>query len=202
MNTLNKKTINDPVLGKITIRKNKRSRRIRIALEANGDAIITIPWRLSYDDAVDLARTKSEWLASQRTKIKVILNNWESLVESKKLTRSTAKKNLAVRLNELAEQHNYKYAKASFRLQKGRWGSCSATNNISLNLCLAFLPDHLCDYVILHELVHTKHKNHGPNFWKELDTCINGLARKHDRELKKYKPNQNIFEKNENEKTQ
>ena len=51
---------------------------------------------------------------------------------------------------------------------KSRWGSCSYNNNISLNLWMMFLPKNLKDYIILHELVHIKIKNHSKEFWIEL----------------------------------
>ena len=55
---------------------------------------------------------------------------------------------------------------------KTRWGSCSAQNNISINVGLIALSDELRDYVILHELVHTKIKNHSKEFWKALELII------------------------------
>lgn len=55
------------------------------------------------------------------------------------------------------------------REQRTRWGSCSGKNNISLNVKLVLLPEELIDYVILHELVHTRIHNHGKKFWDELD---------------------------------
>ena len=57
----------------------------------------------------------------------------------------------------------------SIREQSTRWGSCSHKNNISLNLKLILLPKELVDYVMLHELVHTRIHNHSKNFWAELD---------------------------------
>ncbi|MEA3348593.1 MAG: M48 family metallopeptidase, partial [Pseudomonadota bacterium] len=68
------------------------------------------------------------------------------------------------------------------RNQKTRWGSCSAKNNISLNIKLALLPDQLRDLVLVHELIHTKIKNHGPNFWQKLEK-IYPQARKLDQQV-------------------
>ena len=71
------------------------------------------------------------------------------------------------------------------RNSKTRWGSCSYENNINLNLHLMRLPNHLIDYVILHELVHTKIKNHSKDFWNLLDV-VTGNAKNLDRELKNH----------------
>jgi len=92
---------------------------------------------------------------------------------------------LPERLDFLARRHGFSYRKVSIRENRSRWGSCSGKDHISLNLHLMRLPDHLIDYVLLHELLHTVHRNHGPLFWAELDRLTGG-ARKLDRELKKY----------------
>ena len=65
------------------------------------------------------------------------------------------------------------------------WGSCSRKNNISINLTLLFLPSDLLDYVIIHELAHTKIRNHSPSFWKLVQAIIPDYKEK-KRELRKY----------------
>lgn len=100
--------------------------------------------------------------------------------------RIEAKKHLPVRLGYFAQLHNFKYNKVFIKNLKSRWGSCSNVNNINLNLHLMRLPDHLIDYVILHELCHTIEKNHGPNFWRLLDSVTNNRAKSLAHEMKKY----------------
>lgn len=53
-----------------------------------------------------------------------------------------------------------------------RWGSCTPSNNIHINIHAVRLPYTLIDYLIVHELVHTKHKNHSKEFWAELSKHI------------------------------
>lgn len=100
--------------------------------------------------------------------------------------RLEAKKYLPERVAYWARQFNLSYQKVVIKNAKTRWGSCSATNNINLSLHLMRLPQHLCDYVILHELAHTVEKNHGPRFWALLDQ-LSGDARGLDRQLKDYR---------------
>jgi predicted metal-dependent hydrolase len=99
--------------------------------------------------------------------------------------RIEAKNHLPLRVKELAAKHGFKYAGVYVKNAGTRWGSCSSSNNINLNVQLMRLPQHLTDYVILHELAHTVQKNHGKDFWALLEK-VTGNARGLDRQLKKF----------------
>ena len=94
-----------------------------------------------------------------------------------------AKVILKNRLKELSDIYGFKYNRVFIRNQKTRWGSCSGKNNISLNINLVRVSNELQDYVILHELVHTKIKNHSIRFWKDLDKYV-GDGKKYAKLLK------------------
>ncbi len=94
-----------------------------------------------------------------------------------------AKRQLPAILAALAEKHSLPYTRLTIRRMRTRWGSCSAKNNISLNSGLIFLPDPLIEYVCLHELVHTVHKNHSRHFWAALESILPG-AMEHRKELR------------------
>ncbi|MCK5461638.1 MAG: M48 family metallopeptidase [Bacteroidales bacterium] len=100
--------------------------------------------------------------------------------------RKEAKKYLPVRLNELSRKHQLPYNRVIIKNNKSRWGSCSQKDNINLSLHLMRLPDHLIDYILLHELAHTLHKNHGRQFWKSMEKiCPN--AKSLDKEMRGYR---------------
>lgn len=101
--------------------------------------------------------------------------------------RKEAKEYLPDKVKELSEKFGFKFNKLTFKNVKTRWGSCSRKNNINLSIHLMRLPDHLIDYVILHELVHTVHHNHSSEFWKMLNTITSGASKILDREFKKYR---------------
>ena len=100
--------------------------------------------------------------------------------------REEAKEYLPQRTEQLAAEHGFLYCGVAVKNISSRWGSCSAKNNINLNIHLIRLPQHLSDYVILHELNHTIHKNHGPFFWQNLNKITGGKAKQLDKEMKRY----------------
>jgi predicted metal-dependent hydrolase len=104
------------------------------------------------------------------------------------ILRWEAKKYLPGRLAELAVKNGFLFGKVSVRNNTSNWGSCSGKNNISLNLHLMKLPDPLIDLILLHELVHTRVKNHGPEFWKMLNAVTGNQAKNLSKEVKKYSP--------------
>lgn len=100
--------------------------------------------------------------------------------------RFEASKILPSRLSELAKKHGFQFNRLSIRNNKRNWGSCSSKNNISLNLQMMKLPDDLIEYILLHELVHTLIKNHGPQFWAKLDELTNFRARELSKQVRKF----------------
>lgn len=89
---------------------------------------------------------------------------------------------LPSRVEELARLHGFTYERVAVKNLRSRWGSCSLRGIVNLNLQLMRLPDRLVDYVILHELAHTRVRNHGREFWDLLGGVV-GNARELDREL-------------------
>lgn len=102
-----------------------------------------------------------------------------------KALRSEAKEYLPEQTAKLAAKFNFTYNKIFIKNNKTLWGSCSGKNNINLNLHLMLLPNHLIDYVIIHELCHTVEKNHGKGFWNLMNTIL-GDAKLFSKELKQH----------------
>jgi predicted metal-dependent hydrolase len=86
--------------------------------------------------------------------------------------RKEAEQLLPYRLRQLAERDDFTYKSVAVKQLKSRWGSCSSQQDIVLNLYLMQLPWHLIDYVLFHELTHTKVMHHGPAFWRELEQHV------------------------------
>lgn len=81
-----------------------------------------------------------------------------------KLLKSDAEQQLPNRLKELAKKYNFSYHFGKINTAKHRWGSCSSTKTINLSCFLLLLPPELVDFVLVHELCHTREMNHGERF--------------------------------------
>ncbi|MEN8192545.1 MAG: SprT family zinc-dependent metalloprotease [Bacteroidota bacterium] len=99
-----------------------------------------------------------------------------------------AKEYLPLRVDHLSKKFGLDYHQVFCKNLKSRWGSCSVRNNINLNIHLMRLPDELIDYVILHELCHTVHKNHSKRYWNKLESIL-PKAKYVDKKLRDYSIN-------------
>ncbi|HHT23682.1 MAG TPA: M48 family metallopeptidase [Bacteroidales bacterium] len=100
--------------------------------------------------------------------------------------RKEAKRILPYRTYELAKKYGFIFSDVKIQSSKTRWGSCNQKKIINFSFYLLLLPQHLIDYVILHELCHTKEMNHSPKFWEWMDKVTDGKAENMRNELKKY----------------
>ena len=101
-----------------------------------------------------------------------------------KVMRQEAIRILPERLAVLACRHGFQYSGMTVRQTKTRWGSCSSKKRINLSASLMLLPDHLIDYVLLHELCHTVEMNHSERFWSLMNKVTTGNAQNLRKELK------------------
>lgn len=98
---------------------------------------------------------------------------WRACVRA---LRKEAEDELPGRIRRLAAKHGFDFRSVEVKQLKSRWGSCNHRKEIVLNCYLMQLPDHLIDYVLIHELVHTRILAHGPRFWSEMERHIPSLA--------------------------
>jgi predicted metal-dependent hydrolase len=157
-------------IGPVLMEHSKRAKRLVISIRPTRGIRVAVPGNISLKEALEFVHLKLQWIQKHMEKIKQHKNQQRALANSiGTIDRIKAKKRLLERLSHLAEKYGFTYNNVYTRNQKTRWGSCSRRNNISLNMKLILLPQELRDYVILHELVHTKIHNHSKKFWIELD---------------------------------
>jgi len=174
-------------IGEVLLEKSRRAKHMNLSIRPFKGARVAVPRGVSFDTAEEFVISKTGWIKKHLEKMAAIEKRAAALDISRPIDRGKAKKYLVDRLDELSRQHGFKYHKVFVKNQKTRWGSCSDKNNINLNVNLVRLPDPLVDYVLLHELVHTKIKNHGNRFWDELAKFVED-AKDLDKELKRYTP--------------
>ena len=177
--------LRDKELGEIVVRKNHLSKSIRFSVSPSGRLAMSVPYHTP-DFLV------KRYLAANRTSIKAKLplkdpSTQRARDANKKLLAKKAKDYLPYRLAYLAKTHGYKYIKCRLSHAGTRWGSCSTSGTISLNIGLMKLPVYLRDYVILHELAHTKHMDHSPAFWAAV-AATDPSYRRHRKALHLYSP--------------
>lgn len=135
-------------------------------------------------EAVDLAAFSERWSVALRPapqrRVRVRIEGGEIVISGdvgdpaaciaalRRWRDTIAKTRLPLLLEEISSAVGISYGRASVRGQRTRWASCSGRGTISLNRNLIFLPRHLVEYVILHELAHTLEPNHSPRFWALL----------------------------------
>jgi predicted metal-dependent hydrolase len=83
--------------------------------------------------------------------------------------RQIAIRRLVPRVHELAAEHGLEVTRVTVRNQRSRWGSCSRTGAIALNFRLVQMPPHICEYVLLHELMHLRQPNHSRRYWRLVE---------------------------------
>lgn len=152
-----------------------RSRRKTLSLFVDEDARLTIraPFYLGQKYIEKFILEKESWIKKKQSKMRERIENRERFNElmdepTIKNIKKRAKQQLMCRLVELSEKFDYPFAKMRLSGAKMRWGSCSHKNTISLNWKVMLAPPQVIDYLIIHELAHTKHKNHKSDFWNAV----------------------------------
>lgn len=160
-------------IGRVGLKRNHRARHLNLTVKPFTGVQVTLPPGIPLSQAEKFVVSKKGWIAKhieQVREMEVKRMQAADLIDG--IDSSEAAETLVRELNKLADRHDFRVRRITVRKQKTRWGSCSADNNISLNINLVHLPPKLLRYVLLHELLHTRIKNHGRKFWHELDRLI------------------------------
>jgi predicted metal-dependent hydrolase len=165
--------INDPQIGEVLLKKSTKARRISIRVHPVKGVTVSVPHIVPYMAAEAFFKLKRGWIletmASQKEKFKDVRQPSQEVVDQ---LRRDAKACLPVRLAELAARYGFTYNKVTIKHNSTNWGSCSVRNNINLNLNIMRLPKVLQDYILLHELCHLRHHDHGHAFHLLLEHVL------------------------------
>ena len=157
------------------IRSKRRSMAIQI--RTDGSVVVRVPMHASDRAIKRFVSAHARWIADNRGQMferrKKLADNpydipaWESLSAADK---KIAKQKIMEHVDYFARRMEIDYGSISMRNQKSRWGSCSSKGNLNFNYRLAYLPEELLDYVVVHELAHRRHMDHSAAFWEEVET--------------------------------
>jgi predicted metal-dependent hydrolase len=163
----------DPVLVFV---RHPKARRYIIRVADDGTVRVTVPRWGSKREAAAFAAQQQAWIETQRARAarereRRTSNEGPSETTDERRARerglfARATQELPPRLIALAAQHGLTVSRVSIRNQRWRWGSCSRSGHICLNWRLVTMPEHVRDYVLIHELMHLKRMDHSPKFWK------------------------------------
>ena len=167
------KVLIDPQIGEVVFRKSLRSRSISIRVHPVKGVSVSVPYIVPYAAARLFFEARRGWvletMARQKEKYKDVKVASPTEIEA---LRRQAMKELPVRLAELAARYGFAYNKVAIKHNASNWGSCSTKGNINLNLNVVRLPKVLQDYVLLHELCHLRHPDHGHGFHLLLEHLL------------------------------
>ena len=169
---------------------SSRARRITLSVRPSGEVRLTYPCGVSAERALQFFEAKRAWVerALQRLAAREAVSPRKLCTpEEVEAMRCEAKRDLPPRIERIAKATGLNYRKVTIRAARTKWGSCSTDGSISLSLFLVALPEHLRDFVILHELCHTVHHNHSERFHRLLDHLSGGCERQLQAELRRYR---------------
>lgn len=167
------KVLNDPQIGEVKLVKSDRSRSISIRVHPVKGVRVSVPRLVPYAAAVAFFKMKRGWvldtIARQKERFKAVPQVAPEEIEQ---MRRRAKAELPGRLAELASRYGFVYNRVAIKHNSTNWGSCSTKGNINLNLNIVRLPKPLQDYILLHELCHLRHNDHGEGFHLLLEHVL------------------------------
>lgn len=173
------KILADPEIGEIVFRKRRGLKRVSIRVHPVKGVCVTVPYVVPYMAAMAFFNLKRSWVlqavARQRKRYGSVGKADPEQIDA---LRRQAKRELPPRLKMLAERYGFIYNKVTIKHNATNWGSCSARGNINLNLNIMRLPSALQDYILLHELCHLRHHDHGQAFHLLLEhVCTDNLLK-------------------------
>jgi len=179
--------------------KSSRSELRAMLSQHVGGTLFTDGMQIGKSHTLIVRPTPTEVMSVKRHALQIIIQLPNTLVledpvvqravrdEVIKALRLEAKSYLPKRLAFLANKYGFSYERVRFSHAGGRWGSCSTSGTVSLNIALMKLPFELIDYVLIHELSHTVEMNHSEEFWR-LVKLGDSDYKTHRHSLKEYTP--------------
>lgn len=157
----------------VIIKKSKR-RTISLSVEDDGIVVVRAPRYVTNKQIEKFINEKKSWLEKRLIEMKERkekTKRFKELIDIEKTPyyREKARTILSERTDFYAEKFQLIYNGIRINGAKTRWGSCNHKNGINFNWKILFAPPEVLDYLVVHELAHTVHKNHQKRFWNKVE---------------------------------
>lgn len=183
----NEKTATVEGIGEIRLVRSARNRRISLSVRPSGEVRLSYPLGVAERRALAFLRSKTDWILQAKKRMAERKSDIRTYTPAEiEELRRAAKATLPAKVEFFARKFGFSYGNVTIRAARTKWGCCTSRNNISLSLFLMTLPEHLQDYVIIHELCHTVHHDHSARFHALTDKCLGGREKELQRELHEY----------------
>lgn len=149
------------------IRSDRRSIGIQITQEG---VVVRAPRRMSDAEIDRFVQSKRDWIETHLAKVPTAQPKFSG--EEIHRLADEALKRIPERVRHFAPLVGVTYGGITIRNQHTRWGSCSSKGNLNFNCLLMLTPDHVIDYVVVHELCHRLEMNHSARFWVQVERVL------------------------------
>lgn len=152
---------------KYSLKVSARARNLRLTVYPEEGLVVTAPYLMGRGIVEKFMIKKAKWIMKKLENFALthsgqrVGNGRKQYLETKEKARDLVTR----RLDYFNSSYNFQFNRISIKNHKSRWGSCSKKGNLNFNYRIALLPDHLVNYIIVHELCHLKELNHSKNFW-------------------------------------
>jgi predicted metal-dependent hydrolase len=166
-----------------------RRKTLSLYIDEFGNLTVKAPQNLPNDKIYEFVKSKEDWIKKHQQNALNFNNLYSDVINKKKgmifnkiVDFGANFKNTLIdissyylpkRLSELANKFSFNYNGVKIKNYKSRWGACDKKNNIYLNYKLVMLDKNLIDYVLIHELCHTKFFSHNNDFHNLLKSFFN-----------------------------
>ena len=157
-----------------TLKVSNRARRMRLAIYCDGAFVVTVPQNMNQGLVEQFIIKKSQWVLDKLEYFKsfsgtlFIKSTKKDFADHKEEALALAER----RVEHFNKIYKFRFNKINIKNQKTRWGSCSRKGNLNFNYKIALLPQRMADYIIVHELCHLAHADHGPAFYRILQRLL------------------------------
>lgn len=151
-----------------------RSRRRTLAIEvrAQGEVVVRAPFAVSDAEITAFMKAKQGWVLNHVRRMAERPQRREWSKEETKRLVDRARAVLPVLVERHAKLMGLSPSGITVTGARTRYGSCSAKGNLCFSCYLMASPDDAIEYVVVHELCHLTHMNHGPRFYALLERYL------------------------------